>query len=101
MVVGDPLYRPFAVSLDEQWQNRANLPASAAGYVALRRMLVLERLGKDAEALTLGRAAQQERPSLALGIALASRLQKANDLKGAVQMLELAASQKTLRTDEW
>jgi hypothetical protein len=101
VLVGDPLYRPFAVSLEQQWENRANLPAPAVGYVTLRRMRLLEHAGKAAEALALGRKVQQETPSLALAVGVARRLQISGDPAAAGEVLEYAATLKTFSTDEW
>ena len=37
-IVGDPLYRPFAVGFDEQWRHFDGLPARLAGWkIAWRR----------------------------------------------------------------
>jgi hypothetical protein len=99
ILIGDPLYRPFAVSFDEQWKNRGKL--RDAGYLVLRRMNLLDRANKPAEALELARTAQRESPTLAVGVGLAERLRAAGDLAGAGAALEFAAALKTFRTDEW
>ena len=71
VLLGDPLYRPFAVSLEEQVKNVGQLPASTAGYAIERRMRQLETAGRGAEGIALARAQQARQPSLALGLALA------------------------------
>lgn len=101
LLLGDPLYRPFAVSFEEQWKNRVSLPPHLVGYVVLRRANLLERAGQQAEALTLLRETQSATPSLPVGIALAQRLQKAGDSAGAATALEFASTIKNFRTDEW
>lgn len=101
VLVGDPLYRPFAVSLDEQWENRASLSPRLLGYLTLRKMHLLERAGQAAEALSLGRTIQQEKPSLALGVTLARQLQAAGDRVAARSVLRFAEGLKNLPSDEW
>lgn len=101
LVLGDPLYRPFAVSFEEQWKNRASLPPQLASYVVLRRANLLERAGQPAEALALLRETQGATPSLPVGIALASRLQKSGDVAGVARALAFGTTVKNLRTDEW
>lgn len=100
ILLGDPLYRPFAISFEDQWKNRGNLSPKLAGYVVLRRMRLMEAAGQSAEALALGRAEHQRAPSLALAVGLALRLQT-TDAPGAAQMLEFIPSLKIFRTDEW
>ncbi|MEO6568983.1 MAG: TIGR03790 family protein [Opitutaceae bacterium] len=101
VLVGDPLYRPFAVSFAEQWKNRATLPPAAASYVVLRQVNLLEQAGNPAEALALLRETQSRAETLPVGIALAQRLQKAGDVAGAARALEFGAKLKNFRTDEW
>lgn len=101
ILLGDPLYRPFAVTLDEQWKTRSNLPPKLAGYLVVRRMRIMEAAGKRTEALALGRAELQRTPGLALAVALAQRLQGAGDAPGAAQALEAILGLKNFGTDEW
>ncbi|HEX2852402.1 MAG TPA: TIGR03790 family protein [Opitutaceae bacterium] len=101
ILLGDPLYRPFAVAFEDQWKNRANLPPKLAGYVVVRRMRFMEAAGKRSEALALGRAEHQRAPSLALAVGLAQRLQATGDAPGAAQVLEFVPGLKTPGTDEW
>ncbi len=53
VLVGDPLYRPFQVSLDQQMKNLSLLPADRARYAVVRKAVLLEREGKNAEAIAL------------------------------------------------
>ena len=101
IAIGDPLYRPFAVPFDVQWKNRAALPARQAGYAALRQMHRLEAAHQPAWALAVGRATQQERPTLALGYALARTREQAGDAAGAARELSFAASLAAFQPDEW
>ncbi len=101
IAVGDPLYRPFAVKLEEQWGNRVKLPLRLGGHAVVRRMLQLEAEGKEEEALAVARSAQRERPSVAVGMALAQRLRTAGDLRGAADVLGFFPHLENQPTDEW
>jgi uncharacterized protein (TIGR03790 family) len=101
ILVGDPLYRPFAVSPEAQFGALATLPPPLAGYAVVRRMLQLEAAGRAAEALAVGRQAQSRAPNLALGYALATRLRAAGDPAGAAQVLAFAAQLPAFAPDEW
>jgi TIGR03790 family protein len=101
IAVGDPLYRPFAVSFEKQWKGRAKLPLRLGGHVVVRRMMELEREGKAEEALAVARAAQRERPSVTVGVALAQRLQEAGDTRAAAEALGFFPHLDNYPTDEW
>lgn len=101
VAVGDPLYRPFATSLDEQWKHHAELPPDLAGYVTIRWMHELTAARRTAEATTVARDVFEKQPSLALGLALATRLRTAGDLTGAAKSLEIFAAGQEFRPDEW
>ncbi len=101
IAIGDPLYRPFAVPFEIQWKNRAELPARLAGYAALRQMHRLEAAHQPAWALAVARTAMRERPTLALGYALARLREQAGDRAGAAQELGFAASLPAFPSDEW
>ncbi len=87
IAIGDPLYRPFAKTLADQWRTRAQLPPSRAAYVTVRRMLELENTGRASEALDLARQAQKDAPSLVIALALAERLHTAGDAEGVARAL--------------
>ena len=101
VLVGDPLYRPFAVSFEHQWKNFAQLPPSLAGYVALRRMRELDAADRGAEATAVARAAQRDLPSLAVGVALARRLSEAGDNASAASALGFVPLLKSFPADQW
>ena len=101
ILVGDPLYRPFARSAPDQADHLASLPPLLAGYAVIRQMRRLEAAGQTAAALSVGRKAQSLVPSLALGFALAQRLQAAGDLPGAASALGFAASLSNFPSDQW
>jgi len=71
IIVGDPLYRPFKVGLDEQVRNLAQVPPSLAAYAIARKVIVLDRLGLEDEARELLVRSQREQPSVPLALAVA------------------------------
>lgn len=101
VAIGDPLYRPFAVPLDQQLSNLASLPRPLAGYAVLRQVRLLEANRKAADAQALLRRETREHPGLALAVALATRLEAGGDVAGAVQALTFAALPKSFRPGEW
>jgi hypothetical protein len=86
-VVGDPLYRPFAVSAEEQWNERAELPPATEAYARIRRMRLLASAGRGEEALALGVAGLRQNPSLPLALTLSSLQLSAGDTAAARRSL--------------
>ena len=101
VLIGDPLYRPFAVSLEEQLRNFSKLPPKYAGYATLRRMHLLDEADRQGEATALGVSAQKELPSLAVGVALARRLRDAGEIDRAGNALGFAPWLKRFDANEW
>jgi hypothetical protein len=91
IVIGDPLYRPFSVSLSAQMKNLSSLPPQLAGYAVIRGMIQLDAAGKKMEAIGVGKTEMREVPNLALALALAERLAAAGIENEAVWMLKDAA----------
>ena len=100
IAIGDPLYRPFARTAEEQWKDRANLPPAFAGYAALRQMHLLEAQNHSADALDAAKEVMRDHPNLALGFALAHQLEAVGNVEGATQALTRTGSMP-LRPDEW
>jgi len=101
IALGDPLYRPFAVSLEQQLRERGRTASDLRGYVTVREMLRLEAQKKNGEALASGLAAEREHPTLAAGFALAVRQLAAGDSAGAAQSLRAFLGAEHFRSDEW
>lgn len=76
MAVGDPLYRPFAVTTAQQWEKKDKLPPERRAYVVTRRMRELDRAGRRIEAIGTGLEAQKKAFSLPVALAVAD-LQRA------------------------
>ncbi len=87
IVIGDPLYRPFAVSLDVQLANAEAVSPALKPYVLLRKARLLERAGKKAEAVQLLQDGIHQHPGAVLALALAERLGGDGDRPGAVRVL--------------
>jgi len=73
ILIGDPLYHPFARGLPGQLAALATLPPERAGYAVLRQMNLLELAGRPGEAAALGQAELRRDPTLAVALALAER----------------------------
>jgi uncharacterized protein (TIGR03790 family) len=101
VVVGDPLYRPFKVGLDQQVARAAELPAALAGYAYARQAAVLDRLGLHDEARALVARALREQPSVALALA-AARLELAHgDPAAAVRHLGFVSRLREVAPVDW
>lgn len=101
IVIGDPLYRPFAVSLEEQLRHLPDIPAALSGHAVVRRMRQLDAAGRPAEATALALATQRVRPSFALALALAPRLREAGDVAGAGAELSAFATASRFTANDW
>jgi len=74
LVIGDPLYRPFARTAAEEVAQVAGLPPELAPYAVARQMNLLQGSGASAEAEALGRAELARAPSLETALALGALL---------------------------
>lgn len=92
IVVGDPLYRPFAVSAEEQWARRDKLSPEAQGYARIRRMNLAAAAGHRDEALAIGLDGMAKSPNLPLALTLAGMQQSAGDAAGARRTLGVFAA---------
>ncbi len=101
VAVGDPLYRPFKVSLADQLADVARLPPALAPYAIARQANLLTKGGQKAEALALLRRAAREQPGLVLGSALARLALADNDAPAAVAAVGFAPMLKTVRAEDW
>lgn len=67
--IGDPLYRPFASRLEEQWEAIGHpLHILSDQYVVLRRINLLEAAGQTQEAMRLANRGMRETPGPALAL---------------------------------
>ncbi|HVU35860.1 MAG TPA: TIGR03790 family protein [Opitutaceae bacterium] len=87
VLIGDPLYRPFAVPLSAQLRRLAELNPSLAGYAVMREANRLAAAGRNAAAVAALRSEFQARPSLPVALTLADRLRHTGDGAGAAAVL--------------
>jgi uncharacterized protein (TIGR03790 family) len=99
--IGDPLYRPFKVSLEQQERRLDQLPVALAPYVLTRRANLLLRQGKTAEAWTLLRTALRDRPNLVLALACAKLALASKAVPAAVEAMSLVDAATEFRTEDW
>jgi uncharacterized protein (TIGR03790 family) len=91
VVIGDPLYRPFAVTPEMQWARRAELAPDAETYARIRRMRLLAAAGDQAGALALGQSGMRTAPGLPLALSLAGLQLDAHDNPAARRTLGVFA----------
>jgi uncharacterized protein (TIGR03790 family) len=102
VLIGDPLYRPFAVSFEEQLAKIDELPADLAPYVVLRRVHQLDGGRHHDEALEFLRTQIRVRPSLPLALALAQRLLAAGDqVAAAAALSDVNLLPKKTTANDW
>jgi uncharacterized protein (TIGR03790 family) len=101
IAIGDPLYRPFARSFEEQWADRSALPSPLAAYAAVRQAGRLKAGHHLAAARAVLRAALKAHPALPLGYALARELEQAEDPAGAVAALAFVPALTGFQPDTW
>ena len=90
--VGDPLYRPFAVSLSEQTDHNAKAPTAYSAYAVIRQMNLLQEQGRLTDALAFGQNQFDQHPDLALAFSLAELDDLLNQDDQARQRLAWAAT---------
>ncbi len=100
IVLGDPLYRPFAVSADAQWSRRDELPAELQSYARIRRMLLQAAAGKNDEALATGYDGMVKNPGLPLILSLAKLQMKLVDAAGARRTLGVVLALRKWRASD-
>lgn len=91
VLVGDPLYRPFARSLDEQISGEeAAASDGLEAYAVIRRMNLLVEEGRPEEAIEAGEKALARQKHLALALAVARMKADAGDRRGAIRAVQRA-----------
>lgn len=101
ILIGDPLYRPFKVSLTEQKKMLAQLPPALAPYVVMREARLLSREGKIPEADAVLRAGLRQYPGLALSLTQARLALARHDSRAAVAALDFLRTQALFRGEDW
>ena len=101
VTIGDPLYRPFKVSLEAQELMVAALPPSLAPYAVIRRANILLKQNARAAALAALQTGMKAQPNFALGLSLAKLQLASGDAPAAVSTLGFAAALKQFRASDW
>ena len=99
--VGDPLYRPFKISIEQQEKQFEQLPPALAPYVLLRRANLLVRQNKTSEAWMLLRTALRDHPGLVLALACSKLALSAKAVPAAVEALKLVKVEENFRPEDW
>ena len=92
VVLGDPLYRPGAVSLAQQWAEHLQHPGRADAYLVARKARQLVQVQSTEQALALLRNEFARDPSLSLALTLATCLRENGARTEAVTILQQAAT---------
>lgn len=100
LVIGDPLYRPFKVSFEQQWRERDRLPPTLRAYVVLRRMRQLERAGQVNQAIWTGLEEQKTGSSLAVAWAISDLQRSTGDVAGERLTLAPLAERRSFTPSE-
>ncbi len=99
--VGDPLYRPFKISLQEQVSRLKNEQADELqSYVVLRQLNTLVAKGSRETALTWAKKEYIRHPSLALAYRLGIEAETDNNTLSAKNFFSVASVRKNYSTGE-
>lgn len=98
VAIGDPLYRPFKLTLAEQLQAAEGSLRDA--YVYLREINRLEAMGETDQALVFAESQLKQHPSLPLVYKLAQLYSKRDNVKRAIEVLTIIHAIDTFAADE-
>ena len=101
VAIGDPLYRPFKVSLEEQERLLVGGPCAFGSYAVIRRANLLLRQGKNAEARAWVQSGLKQQPSLALALFAARLALAEGGPTAAVSALGFVPQLKEFRAQDW
>ncbi|HEY4245339.1 MAG TPA: TIGR03790 family protein [Lacunisphaera sp.] len=101
IAIGDPLYRPFKVSLEQQERHLAQLPADLAPYVLTREANLMLLQGKRGDAWTLLRTALKKRPGLVLALGCAKLAFSVKALPEGIDALKAIDDAVEFQPEDW
>ncbi len=101
VLIGDPLYQPFAVNLDIQLSEVGEDNSPVGQYAFIRKMRLLRSSGKFVEAIEWGKRGYRESPGLAIGLELGRAYLAAGNEKEAAFTLQFALFVSTFTSDDW
>ncbi len=101
VLIGDPLYQPFKVSLDQQLDNldADNLPLGQ--YAVIRKMRLLRAEGGFAESLSQGLKGFRKSPGVALGLELGKAYLSSGEVAKALETLRFAIYIHYYSSNDW
>jgi len=101
ILIGDPHYQPFKVSLEAQLARiKAGDTQPLDGYAIIRKMNLLTAAGETTQALELGQRYLYQIPSLPLALRLAQLYAEQGMADKAVQAASFAAALEGLAVDD-
>ena len=98
VAIGDPLYRPFKVGLDEQLKQTSSTIFSVYAIIREINRLLVEK-GSD-EATSFGRSKFISQPSLALAYRLAILYKNEGQVSDAIEVLKVVRYMTSFSIDE-
>jgi uncharacterized protein (TIGR03790 family) len=99
IVIGDPLYRPLAGAGASRGTDGAE--GADSPYAVIRRMNLLDRDGRAADAIAEGRRRLDAGPDLPLALALGGRLRAAGQGDEAARLVLFSAERSGLSEGQW
>ncbi len=104
VVIGDPLYRPFKVSLDQQYKNLLNnydYATDIAQYIYIRKMNQIKASGDIKEAIKVGESGFRKSPGIALGLRLAELFIEQKKPAKASKKLQFLTHVTFFNSEDW
>lgn len=102
VTIGDPLYRPFAVSLETQLEDTGDaLEILSDQYVAMRHIHIISANGDAKEAVRAAARAMTETPGPALGLMRARLLESQEDPEAAKRALAFINQLEPMDPMDW
>ena len=102
ILIGDPLYQPAKIGLNQQIKQIRQQDFSHYGqYAVLRRMRALEQADDFNAALALGQSLANRAPGLAIRLELARRYRAGGNTTNALATLRPASRRPYYSSNEW
>jgi uncharacterized protein (TIGR03790 family) len=98
--VGDPLYRPFALTLPQQLARAADDPTPFSAYAVIRQMNLLQEQGHLDDALAVGQKFFDRHPGFAVVFALAQLDEKLGHADDALKRLAWVPTAPVVARDD-
>ncbi|MDP0495568.1 MAG: TIGR03790 family protein [Verrucomicrobiota bacterium JB024] len=99
--VGDPLYQPFKVNLEDQLAQMEKQPDELSQYVVLRRMKYMRDAKQYEDSFIYGVEEQRKLKGIALAFSLARQYQMRGSRAKTLDMLEPWLDEPELTVSQW